>query len=105
MLVLLTELFDMQLKRKPDAEDVDAAVSNEWTNSPGFVEGVASPLQTPISGKGGRICSKPNHLKYNKSGFATPIPNAGEKLWSTFYSNFTSFRCENIVYLKVVLLL
>jgi len=72
----------MQLKRKPDIEDAEAAESNEWTNSPGYAEGISSPLHTPLSGKGGRICSKSKPLKYNKPGpaAATPIPNDGEKL-------------------------
>ncbi|ONK71319.1 uncharacterized protein A4U43_C04F7240 [Asparagus officinalis] len=65
------------LKRKTDVDNAEAAESNEWTYSPGYVEGINSPLQTPISGKGDKILDKSNPLKYSKPGSAIPIPNAG----------------------------
>ncbi|KAF9597758.1 hypothetical protein IFM89_021512 [Coptis chinensis] len=64
------------LKRKPETEDYEAE-SNEWTVNAGFTEVVTSPLRTPVSGKGGRVYSKPKVSKYNRSAPQTPISNAG----------------------------
>ncbi|KAJ6817364.1 transcription factor E2FA [Iris pallida] len=65
------------LKRKRVHEDNEAAESSEWATSPGYAEGVNSPLHTPISGKSGRIYGKSKAAKCAKSGPQTPVSNAG----------------------------
>ncbi|KAJ6847660.1 transcription factor E2FA [Iris pallida] len=65
------------LKRKPQHEDHEAAESSEWAMSPGYSEAATNTLDTPLSGKGGRVYVKSKAAKYNKSVPQTPISNAG----------------------------
>ncbi|XP_034687043.1 transcription factor E2FB [Vitis riparia] len=64
-----------QLKRKsePDYE----AESSEWTAVPGFTDVVNSPVQTPVSGKGGKAQKTSRITKCSRSGPQTPVSNAG----------------------------
>ncbi|MCL7025950.1 hypothetical protein MKW94_012545 [Papaver nudicaule] len=64
------------MKRKTEIEECEAE-SSDWTTSPGFAEVVNSPLQTPVSGKGGRVYNRTKASKYNRSGPQTPVSNAG----------------------------
>jgi len=70
--------FYVQLKRKPEQDDNEAAESSEWATSPGFAKAVTSPQLTPVSGKGSRAYGRSKATKCNKSGPRTPISNAGE---------------------------
>ncbi|KAG8644782.1 transcription factor E2FB isoform X2 [Manihot esculenta] len=54
-------------KRKSDAADHEAE-SSEWNTSTGFTEVVNSPLQTPVSGKGGKAPKTSRLSKSSKSG-------------------------------------
>ncbi|CAM0904710.1 unnamed protein product [Alopecurus aequalis] len=67
----------MPLKRKALCGESDAAESTEciMITSPGFTEGVGSPLMTPVSGKAARIYK--SKAKGSKAVPQTPIPNAG----------------------------
>lgn len=65
--------FYVQLKRKPEQEDKEAAESSERSTSQGCAEAVTSPLQTPVSGKGGRSYGRCKATKCDKSGWHTPI--------------------------------
>lgn len=84
-------IFSVQLKRKADQEENEAAESSEWTTSPGYAEAVSSPLLTPVSGKGGRVHGKSKAPKYNKAGPHTPMSNAGEYWPSDLYLSLLSF--------------
>ncbi|KAK3032760.1 hypothetical protein RJ639_034909 [Escallonia herrerae] len=64
------------LKRKRDAADLEAE-NSEQNPSSGYTEAVNSPLQTPISGKGGKAQKAPRITKCNKSGSQTPASNVG----------------------------
>ncbi|XP_030548649.1 transcription factor E2FA isoform X2 [Rhodamnia argentea] len=64
------------LKRKSGTSENEVA-SNLWTNSPGHVNVVNSPFQTPVSAKGGRIYNRSKGSKANKSGPQTPLSNDG----------------------------
>lgn len=66
-----------QLKRKNDIADREVA-SSEWPMPPGCTEVVSSPLQTPVSGKGGKSQKASRLTKNNKSGPQTPASNLGE---------------------------
>ncbi|XP_050209657.1 transcription factor E2FB isoform X2 [Mercurialis annua] len=55
------------LKRKSDAADHEAE-SSEWHTGPGYMEVVNSPLQTPVSGKGGKVPKISRLPKSNKLG-------------------------------------
>nr|CAE01525.2 OJ991214_12.14 [Oryza sativa Japonica Group] len=64
------------LKRKTPCGESEAAESSErMMTSPGFTEGVGSPLMTPVSGKTSRTTK--SMAKFNKAGPQTPISNAG----------------------------
>ncbi|KAI5318884.1 hypothetical protein L3X38_038592 [Prunus dulcis] len=62
-----------QLTRK-DNNEVEYS---DWTSSPGYTNVVQSPLQTPMSTKGGRINNRSKASKGNRSGPQTPVSNAG----------------------------
>ncbi|GAB4824637.1 hypothetical protein Ancab_007509 [Ancistrocladus abbreviatus] len=63
------------IKRKSETADYDAE-STDWTTSPGYTEVVNSPLQTPVSGKGGK--SRGSRIsKCGRSGPQTPISSVG----------------------------
>ncbi|KAL7259825.1 hypothetical protein ACSBR1_005651 [Camellia fascicularis] len=64
------------LKRKSEKADL-VAKSSEWNPSTGYVEVVGSPLQTPVSGKGGKAQNAPRMAKSNRSGSQTPVSNVG----------------------------
>ncbi|OMO89060.1 hypothetical protein CCACVL1_08028 [Corchorus capsularis] len=64
------------LKRKSDTADRDVE-SSEWTMHPAFTEVASSPLQTPVSGKGGKAQKTSRATKSNKSGPQTPASNLG----------------------------
>ncbi|KAK3025884.1 hypothetical protein RJ639_041681 [Escallonia herrerae] len=66
------------LKRK-GGTDYNEVESRDWTMSPGYINTVSSPLQTPVSGKGGRANGRSKATKSNRSGLQTPMSNAGEK--------------------------
>ncbi|WCJ41886.1 Transcription factor E2FB [Euphorbia peplus] len=67
------------LKRKSDAADREAE-SSEWSTGIGYVEAVNSPLQTPVSGKGGKVpktsrVSKSNKLQHAATNVGSPGNN------------------------------
>ncbi|XP_056159047.1 transcription factor E2FA isoform X2 [Syzygium oleosum] len=64
------------LKRKSGTAENEVA-SSMWTNSPGHVNVVSSPFQTPVSAKGGRTYNRSKGSKANKSGPQTPLSNDG----------------------------
>uniref|UniRef100_A0A0E0KQF0 Uncharacterized protein n=1 Tax=Oryza punctata TaxID=4537 RepID=A0A0E0KQF0_ORYPU len=65
------------LKRKTPCGESEAAESSErMMTSPGFTEGVGSPLMTPVSGKSSRTSK--SVAKFNKAGPQMPISNAGK---------------------------
>ena len=66
-----------QLKRKSDVADQELE-SVEWAMPQGYTEVVSSPLQTPVSGKGGRTQKTSRLTKSSKSGPQTPASNLGE---------------------------
>ncbi|KAJ4724906.1 Transcription factor [Melia azedarach] len=65
-----------QLKRKNDPADLEAE-SNERATGPGCTEIVNSPLQTPVSGKGGKAQKTSRLTKNNKSGPQISSANLG----------------------------
>uniref|UniRef100_A0A0D3FVQ3 E2F/DP family winged-helix DNA-binding domain-containing protein n=1 Tax=Oryza barthii TaxID=65489 RepID=A0A0D3FVQ3_9ORYZ len=68
------------LKRKTPCGESEAAESSErMMTSPGFTEGVGSPLMTPVSGKSSRTTK--SMAKFNKAGPQTPISNAGKFIY------------------------
>ncbi|KAA3458627.1 transcription factor E2FB-like [Gossypium australe] len=64
------------LKRKSDVADREVE-SSEWALPPGCTELVSSPLQTPVSGKGGKAQKTSRLTKNSKSGPQTPASNLG----------------------------
>ncbi|CAL5436352.1 unnamed protein product [Camellia sinensis] len=64
------------LKRKSETADL-VAESSDWNPSTGYVEAVGSPLQTPVSGKGGKAQKAPRMARSNRSGSQTPVSNVG----------------------------
>ncbi|XP_039015085.1 transcription factor E2FB-like isoform X1 [Hibiscus syriacus] len=64
------------LKRKSDGADREVE-SSEWAMPPGSTELVSSPLQTPVSGKGGKAQKASRLTKNSKSGPQTPASNLG----------------------------
>ncbi|KAH9699522.1 transcription factor E2FB [Citrus sinensis] len=67
-----------QLKRKSDTADRDAE-SSEKTTGPGYTEIVNSPLQTPVSGKGGKAQKTSRLAKNSKIGPQISASNLGHK--------------------------
>ncbi|GAV66378.1 E2F_TDP domain-containing protein [Cephalotus follicularis] len=65
-----------QLKRKSETADREVE-SSEWTAGPGYTEVVNSPLQTPVSGKGGKGPKTSRLTKSSKSGPRTSVTNLG----------------------------
>lgn len=65
-----------QLKRKSDTADHDAD-SSEKTTGPGYTEIVNSPLQTPVSGKGGKTQKTSRLAKNSKIGPQISASNLG----------------------------
>lgn len=65
-----------QLKRKSDTADHDAE-SSEKTTGPGYTEIVNSPLQTPVSGKGGKTQKTSRLAKNSKIGPQISASNLG----------------------------
>ncbi|KAH9627413.1 hypothetical protein KSS87_012063, partial [Heliosperma pusillum] len=63
-------------KRKSDKVENDAE-STAWTASPGLTEVVNSPVQTPVSGKGGKGQRAPRVTKSNRAGPQTPMSSIG----------------------------
>ncbi|KAK9279486.1 hypothetical protein L1049_013165 [Liquidambar formosana] len=64
-----------QLKRKSETVEYEAE-SSERTNRHGYTEVVNSPLQTPVSGKGGK--AKTSRItKCSRAGPQTPVSNVG----------------------------
>ncbi|CAN6445266.1 unnamed protein product [Victoria cruziana] len=70
------------LKRRAEVE-VHEAESSDHTTGQGYMEVVNSPLSTPISAKGGKICGKGKVSKNMQSGPQTPTSNAGSPAIST----------------------
>ncbi|KAL5538152.1 hypothetical protein UlMin_042804 [Ulmus minor] len=64
-----------QLKRKNGLDNNEVSRS-DWTSSPGYTNVANSPLQTPVSAKGGRTYNRPKSSKGNKSTPQTPVSNA-----------------------------
>ncbi|KAJ9177883.1 hypothetical protein P3X46_009814 [Hevea brasiliensis] len=63
-------------KRKSDAADHEAE-SSEWNTSAGVTEVFNSPLQTPVSGKGGKAPKTSRLSKSSKSGAQSAASNLG----------------------------
>ncbi|XP_065867896.1 transcription factor E2FB isoform X2 [Euphorbia lathyris] len=71
------------LKRKSDVADREAE-SSEWSTGLGFVEVVSSPLQTPVSGKGGKVPKTSRASKSNKlQNAAINVGSPGNNLTPT----------------------
>ncbi|XP_040973685.1 transcription factor E2FB isoform X2 [Gossypium hirsutum] len=68
--------LDIFLKRKSDLADREVE-SSEWALPPGCTELGSSPLQTPVSGKGGKAQKTSRLTKNSKSGPQTPASNLG----------------------------
>ncbi|KAJ8750272.1 hypothetical protein K2173_014187 [Erythroxylum novogranatense] len=68
--------FLQPLKRKSDAADHEAE-SSEWNPGPGYTEVVNSPLQTPVTVKGGKTPKTSRLSKSSKSGPHNATPNLG----------------------------
>ncbi|XP_057505879.1 transcription factor E2FA [Actinidia eriantha] len=66
----------LQLKRKSGTKYNEVGPS-DWTSSPGCTDMVNSPLQTPVSRKGGRVYGRSKVSKSNRSGPLTPMSDAG----------------------------
>lgn len=65
------------LKRKNAVENNEADHS-DWTSSPGYTNLANSPMQTPVSAKGGRTYNRSKGgSKGNRSAPQTPVSNAG----------------------------
>ncbi|PON97398.1 E2F Family [Trema orientale] len=64
------------LKRKNALENNEVD-RHDWTSSPGYINVVNSPMQTPVSAKGGRTYNRSKGSKGNKSAPQTPVSNAG----------------------------
>ncbi|XWS52805.1 hypothetical protein CRYUN_Cryun11dG0103600 [Craigia yunnanensis] len=64
------------LKRKSDGADREVE-SSEWAMPPGCTDVISSPLQTPVSGKGGKAPKTSRLTKCSKSGPQTPASNLG----------------------------
>ncbi|MFS7915362.1 putative E2F Family protein [Helianthus anomalus] len=56
--------------------DYNKLPSNEWA-SIGYTATVNSPLQTPVSAKGGRINARSKATKSNKCAPQIPVSNTG----------------------------
>ncbi|XP_022756017.1 transcription factor E2FB-like [Durio zibethinus] len=69
-------VFKSPLKRKSDVADREVE-SGEWAMPQGYTEVVSSPLQTPVSGKGGKAQKTSRLTKSSKSGAQTPASNLG----------------------------
>lgn len=69
-------LVKSPLKRKGEAADCEAE-SSERTDTPGHIEGVYSPHQTPVSGKGGKVNKTSRSSKCNRAVLQTPGTNVG----------------------------
>eukprot|EP00257_Ricinus_communis_P026548 XP_025013962.1 transcription factor E2FB isoform X6 [Ricinus communis] len=65
------------LKRKSDAADHEPAESSAWNTGPGYMEVVNSPLQTPVSGKSGKVPKTSRLSKSNRSGSQNAGSNIG----------------------------
>lgn len=63
------------MKRKNEAAEHDAE-STDWTTSPGYTEVVNSPLQTPVSGKGGKGRAS-RITKSSRAAPQTPMSSVG----------------------------
>lgn len=64
------------LKRKNEGTDFEGE-NGEQNPNPGFAGVVSSPLQTPVSGKGGKAQKIPRIAKFNRTGSQTPASNVG----------------------------
>ncbi|XVE79178.1 hypothetical protein DITRI_Ditri14bG0037100 [Diplodiscus trichospermus] len=64
------------VKRKGDIADREVE-STEWPMPPGCTEVASSPLQTPLSGKGGKAQKTSRLTKSSKCGPQTPASNLG----------------------------
>ncbi|KAL8144013.1 hypothetical protein V2J09_017045 [Rumex salicifolius] len=63
------------IKRKIEVMD-NITESSDWNSSAGCTEVVSSPIQTPVSGRGGK--GRASRIsKSTRSGPQTPIPNVG----------------------------
>eukprot|EP00257_Ricinus_communis_P018850 XP_015577669.1 transcription factor E2FB isoform X3 [Ricinus communis] len=86
LLVGLTSIYNIiqgvitnwqPLKRKSDAADHEPAESSAWNTGPGYMEVVNSPLQTPVSGKSGKVPKTSRLSKSNRSGSQNAGSNIG----------------------------
>ncbi|KAF9676357.1 hypothetical protein SADUNF_Sadunf09G0130200 [Salix dunnii] len=64
------------LKRKSDAAGHQGE-SSEWSAGHGYMEVVTSPLQTPVSGKGGKTLKTLRHSKSSKSASQSAVGALG----------------------------
>lgn len=69
-------MFLQPVKRKLGT-DYNKVLPNEWASS-GYNGTFNSPLNTPVSVKGGRINARSKVTKSNKPAPQTPILNIGE---------------------------
>ncbi|MBA0739899.1 hypothetical protein Gogos_013126, partial [Gossypium gossypioides] len=66
----------VQSPRKSDVADREVE-SGDWARPPGYTEVIASPLQTPVSGKGGKAQKTSRLTKNSRSGPQIPASNLG----------------------------
>ena len=69
------------MKRKSGGLNDSVGETLEQTNSPGYTNIINSPLQTPVSTKGGRAYNRSKVSKEGRSGPQTHIIDAGEKIF------------------------
>ncbi|KAA3455463.1 transcription factor E2FB-like [Gossypium australe] len=67
----------VQSPRKSDVADREVE-SGDWARPPGYTEVIGSPLQTPVSGKGGKAQKTSRLTKNSRSGPQIPASNLGE---------------------------
>ncbi|KAB2012717.1 hypothetical protein ES319_D09G110200v1 [Gossypium barbadense] len=66
----------VQSPRKSDVADREVE-SGDWARPPGYTEVIGSPLQTPVSGKGGKAQKISRLTKNSRSGPQIPASNLG----------------------------
>ncbi|KAK8336357.1 hypothetical protein V6Z11_A09G117300 [Gossypium hirsutum] len=66
----------VQSPRKSDVADREVE-SGDWARPPGYTEVIGSPLQTPVSGKGGKAQKASRLTKNSRSGPQIPASNLG----------------------------
>ncbi|KAL6976456.1 hypothetical protein U1Q18_025244 [Sarracenia purpurea var. burkii] len=69
--IISAKFHSVPIKRKSETADFEGE-SSERNPCTGFAEAISSPLQTPVSAKGGKAQKMPRITKCNRSGSQTP---------------------------------